>query len=131
MKQTVNITDMAALLKDFFETYLSKERGVSNHTIRSYSATFQSLYTFFKSHKGIRAHKLSVKDLSRQSVNDYLDWLETEKGNKVPTRNSRLASIKAFCHYAQYKDFKNLAKWQEILSIKSKKADMPYMSFLT
>lgn len=131
MKQTVYITDMAMLLKDFFETYLPKERGVSGHTIRSYSATFQSLYSFFKGSKGIRADKLSVKDLSRQSINGYLDWLETEKGNKVQTRNSRLASIKAFCHYAQYKDFNNLAKWQEILSIKSKKADMPYMSFLT
>ena len=122
---------MALLLKDFFETYLPKERGVSSHTIRSYSATFQSLYAFFKDNKGIRANKLFVKDLSRRSINDYLNWLEMEKGNKVPTRNSRLASVKAFCHYAQYKDFKNLARWQDILSIKSKKADMPYMSFLT
>lgn len=131
MKQIDNITDMAMLLKDFFETYLPKERGVSNHTIRSYSATFQSLCAFFKDNKGIRANKLFVKDLSRRSINDYLNWLEMEKGNKVPTRNSRLASVKAFCHYAQYKDFKNLARWQDILSIKSKKADMPYMSFLT
>ena len=131
MKQIDNITDMAMLLKDFFETYLPKERGLSNHTIRSYSATFQSLYAFFKDNKGIRANKLFVKDLSRRSINDYLNWLEMEKGNKVPTRNSRLASVKAFCHYAQYKDFKNLARWQDILSIKSKKADMPYMSFLT
>lgn len=131
MKQIDNITDMAMLLKDFFETYLPKERGVSNHTIRSYSATFQSLYAFFKDNKGIRANKLFVKDLSRRSINDYLNWLEMEKGNKVPTRNSRLTSVKAFCHYAQYKDFKNLARWQDILSIKSKKADMPYMSFLT
>ena len=131
MKQINNITDMALLLKDFFETYLPKERGVSSHTIRSYSATFQSLYAFFKDNKGIRANKLFVKDLSRRSINDYLNWLEMEKGNKVSTRNSRLASVKAFCHYAQYKDFKNLARWQDILSIKSKKADMPYMSFLT
>lgn len=122
---------MAVLLKGFFEIYLPMERGVSNHTIRSYGATFQSLYTFFKDRQGIRADKLSIKDLSRQGINDYLDWLETEKGNKIQTRNSRLASIKAFCHYAQYKDFKNLAKWQEILSIKSKKTEMPYMSFLT
>ena len=131
MKQIDNITDMAMLLKDFFETYLPKERGVSNHTIRSYSATFQSLYAFFKDNKGIRANKLFVKDLSRRSINDYLNWLEMEKGNKVPTRNSRLASVKAFCHYAQYKDFKNIARWQEILSIKSKKSDMPCISFLT
>ena len=131
MKQIDNITDMAMLLKDFFETYLPKERGVSNHTIRSYSATFQNLYAFFKDNKGIRANKLFVKDLSRRSINDYLNWLEMEKGNKVPTRNSRLASVKAFCHYAQYKDFKNLARWHEILSIKSKKSDMPYISFLT
>ena len=80
MKQKDNITDMAMLLKDFFETYLLKERGVSNHTIRSYSATFQSLYAFFKDNKGIRANKLFVKDLSRRSINDYLNWLEMEKG---------------------------------------------------
>ena len=122
---------MALLLKDFFETYLPKESGVSSHTIRSYSATFQSLYAFFKDNKGIRANKLFVKDLSRRSINGYLNWLEMKKGNKVPTRNSRLASVKAFCHYAQYKDFKNLARWHEILSIKSKKSDMPYISFLT
>ncbi|EFZ37416.1 phage integrase SAM-like domain protein [Hoylesella oralis ATCC 33269] len=131
MKQINNITDMALLLKDFFETYLPKERGVSSHTIRSYSATFQSLYAFFKDNKGIRANKLFVKDLSRRSINDYLNWLEMKKGNKVPARNSRLASVKAFCHYAQYKDFKNIARWQEILSIKSKKSDMPCISFLT
>lgn len=131
MKQTTDITDMAMLLKDFFETYLPKERGVSRHTIRSYGTTFQSLYIFFKEYKGIYANKLSVTDLSRQSINDYLNWLETGKGNKVPTRNSRLASLKAFCHYAQYKDFKNLTRWQEILSIKMKKADTPRMSFLT
>lgn len=131
MKQTIDITDLALLLKDFFETNLPKERGVSSHTIRSYSATFQSLYAFFKTSKGISANKLSVTDLSRQSINDYLDWLETEKGNKTPTRNSRLASVKAFCHYAQYKDFKNLTRWQEILSIKMKKTDTPSMLFLT
>lgn len=121
MKQTTDITDMAMLLKEFFETYLPKERGVSRHTVRSYSNTFQSLYMFFRDNKGIRANKLSINDLSRQSINDYLNWLEAEKSNKVPTRNSRLASIKAFCHYAQYKDVKNLARWQEILSIRFKK----------
>lgn len=131
MKQTTDITDMAMLLKEFFETYLPKERGVSRHTVRSYSNTFQSLYMFFRDNKGIRANKLSINDLSRQSIKDYLNWLEAEKSNKVSTRNSRLASIKAFCHYAQYKDVKNLARWQEILSIRFKKADMPYISFLT
>ena len=104
MKQTTDITDMAMRLKEFFETYLPKERGVSRHTVRSYSNTFQSLYMFFRDNKGIRANKLSINDLSRQSIKDYLNWLEAEKSNKVSTLNSRLASIKAFCHYAQYKD---------------------------
>lgn len=82
MKQTTDITDMAMLLKEFFETYLPKERGVSRHTVRSYSNTFQSLYMFFRDNKGIRANKLSINDLSRQSIKDYLNWLEAEKAIK-------------------------------------------------
>lgn len=91
MKQTAYITDMAMLLKDFFETYLPKERGVSGHTIRSYSTTFQSLYSFFKDCKSVYANKLSVNDLSIRSVNDYLNWLETERAIRCrhATRDSR------------------------------------------
>jgi site-specific recombinase XerD len=131
MKKTSNMTDLVALIDDFFEEYLPKERGVSKHTVRSYAMAFQSLYLFFKDVKGIRAHRLFVKDLTREQINEYLNWLETRCGNKAATRNSRLASIKAFCHYALYRDFKNMALWQSILSIKSKKTESPTMSFLT
>lgn len=131
MEKNNGITHLAVLLEDFFEAYLPKERGVSKHTVRSYATAFQYLYAFYKEVKSIHAHKLCAKDLTRQNIVDFLHWLETKHNNKTTTRNTRLASIKAFCHYAQYKDIRNLAIWQSILSIKSKKSEMPTMSFLT
>lgn len=36
-------------------------------------------------------------------VSEFLDWLETSRHIAVTTRNQRLAAIKAFAHFVQYK----------------------------
>lgn len=130
-KQRTENNDLAQLVSEFFESYLPKERGVSKHTVRSYSNTFLNLYKFFKETKEIPAHKLTVTNLSRESIIDYLNWLEESENNTISTRNARLAGIKTFCQFAQYKDISQISRWQKILSLKSKRTDRPIVSFLT
>jgi site-specific recombinase XerD len=125
------ITDLAKYLNRFFVEYLPLERGVSKHTIRSYSNTFTLWYEFFLSQKKISAHKVMLKDITRQNVVTFLNWLETERNGSPPTRNSRLASLRAFCYFMQYQDVKNINKWQEVLTIKAKKTEQSTVSFLT
>lgn len=125
------ITDLAKYLNRFFMEYLPLERGVSKHTIRSYSNTFTMWYTFFLSQKKIPAHKVVLKHITRENVVLFLNWLEKERSSSPTTRNSRLASLRAFCYFMQYQDVKNMNKWQEVLTIRAKKTEQATVSFLT
>ena len=125
------ITDLAKYLNRFFVEYLPLERGVSKHTIRSYSDTFTVWYEFFLSQKKIPANKVMLDHITRQNVLTFLNWLEKERNSSPTTRNSRLASLRAFCYFMQYQDVKNINKWQEVLTIKAKKTEQSTVSFLT
>ncbi len=123
--------DFAKYLRDFFTEYLSAERGVSPNTMRSYGATFASYLDFMKVNKNINAEKITLEHINRKNVLEFLDWLQTIKNSSISTRNQRLAAIHAFCRYMQYEDIIRLKQWQEILSIKIKKAIKNTMNYLT
>lgn len=125
------ITDLAKYLSRFFEEYLPLERGLSKHTIRSYSDTFTMWYAFFLCQKKLPANKIMLKHITRQNVVDFLNWLEGTRGSSSTTRNSRLASLRAFCYFMQYQDVRNIGKWQEVLTIKAKRTEQATVSFLT
>jgi site-specific recombinase XerD len=113
--------NFAKYLTSFFTEYLSGERGVSSHTIRSYSNTFTLLLNYMDEVKHIRADKLIFEHITRQGVIDFLDWLQNNKKCGNSTRNQRLAALHAFFKYMQYEDVQHLQQWQDILSIKIKK----------
>ena len=102
--------------------YLSGERGVSTHTIRSYSNTFTLLLSYMDEVKHIKADKLAFDHFTRKDVVDFLDWLQNNRKCGNTTRNQRLAALHAFFKYMQYEDVQHLQQWQDILSIKIKKS---------
>ena len=114
--------DFAKYLTRFFTEYLSAERGVSHHTIRSYSNTFTSFLDFMNEEKHVKAEKMSIEHLTRDNILSFLQWIQGVKQCSISTRNQRLAAIHAFCKYLQYEDVIHLKQWQDILSIKVKKA---------
>ena len=79
----------------------------------------------------IKVNKLAIKDINKQSVVDFLDWLQKERGNSNATRNLRLAAIHSFFKYIQYFAPDNLYEYQNILSIKAKKKEKPAINYLT
>jgi site-specific recombinase XerD len=125
------MTDFARHLTAFFTGYLIGERGASSNTIRSYSETFSLLLNFMDEHERIKADNLRLEHLSRKTVLDFLDWLQKNRGSGNATRNQRLAAIRSFFSYMQYEDVKNLARWQEILSIKVKKSERRSVNYLS
>jgi len=123
--------NFAGYITSFFLEYLSAERGVSQHTIRSYSNTFTLLLTYMDEEKHIKADKLTLDHLTRKSVLNFLDWLQNCRNSGNTTRNQRLAALHAFFKYMQYEDVQHLAQWQDILSIKIKKAERRSVNYLT
>jgi len=117
-------TDFAKYLTKFFTEYLVGERGASTHTIRSYSDTFTLVLTYMDKVKHIAADRLTLSHFYRETVLDFLDWLQKERKCVNTTRNQRLAALHSFFKYMQYEDAKHLEQWQNILSIKVKRSEL-------
>lgn len=124
-------TDFAKCLSDFLGQYLPSERGMSWNTVRAYSHTFLLLLEYLREEERIRPDAVCLKDLTKDRVIAFLKWLETERGCSASSRNARLGAIHSFAKYLQYKDIVNLSNWQEIMSVKNKKAPRTEMEYLT
>jgi integrase/recombinase XerD len=64
-------------------------------------------------------------------VLDFLDHLETARGNSVRTRNARLAAIHSFMHYAALRDPTCLPITARVLAIPAKRFDRPMLGYLS
>ena len=70
-----------ALLQDFFRQRLVAQRGASAHTIASYRDTFTLFLGYAAERTGRTPSALTLEDLDAPMVLDFLDHLETERGN--------------------------------------------------
>ena len=124
-------TDFSKYLTDYLTQYLPVECGASRNTIQTYSHTFIIFLRFMKEEEGINPENLHLKDITKQQVIHFLEWLEKERKCSISTRNARLATLHSFFRFIQYRDIAGLKKWHEILSIKFKKYASPEMAYLT
>lgn len=123
--KTTKPTDFAKRLTEFLGHYLTLECGYSKRTVVSYSYTFTLLLRYMRDEMLIKPDKVALSHITKDVIIKFLRWLETERNCSVSTRNGRLAAIKSFFKFLQYRNVEGLAKWQEILSIKVKKAPEP------
>jgi hypothetical protein len=86
--------DFPVLLQDFFQRRLLTERGVSIHTITSYRDTFELLLRYAQQRTGRTPSALTLDDLDAPLILDFLDHLESDRGNSPRTRNLRLTAIR-------------------------------------
>lgn len=120
-----------ALLQDFFCRRLIEQREVSARTVESYRDAFELLLAFAQLRIGKQASELSLADLDAPLVLDFLDHLETERGNSARTRNARLAAIRSFMAYASVRDPASLPVAQRVLAIPQKRFDQPVLGYLS
>lgn len=124
-------TDFSKYLTDFFGTYLPIECGVSQNTILTYSYTFSLLIEFLKEQEFINPQRVTLADITKERIINFLQWLEEDRHCSVSTRNARLAAIRSFYSYLQYRDVKGMFRYHEIMSIRKKKTAAPEMAYLT
>lgn len=124
-------TNFAKYLSRFLTKYLPGERNVSPNTILAYRDTFVQFITFMKEQKAIGAQKLTLDKITKDTVVEFLDWLQQNRHCSNATRNYRLAAIRSFFSYLQYESPEMLFEWQRILSIKVKKHNRKAIHYLT
>lgn len=124
-------TDFSRLLSNFLSKYLPGERGMSTHTISSYRYTFILFVSFMDQQQHIKPSKLELSHISRETVIEFLDWLQSERKITDASRNVRLAALHSFFHYLQYQHPEKMTEWQRILSIKAKKHHQTSATYLS
>lgn len=124
--------DLARYLSDFLGEYLPVIKGVSPHTISSYSDTFRLFLGYCQDKTKIRPEKMYISDITCVLITDFLKWIEFERGCSVSTCNQRQAAICSFLHYVQIYTPSCIGEFQKILSLPIKKkitAEVSYISF--
>ena len=120
-----------ALLQEFFHRRLIAQRGASAHTIASYRDTFTLLLGYAAERTGRTPSALTLADLDAPMVLDFLDHLETERGNSARTRNLRLTAIRSFMRYVSLREPSLLPVAHRVLAIPGKRFDRPVLGYLS
>src|SRR5437588_3260307 len=111
--------------------YHPGKKNVSPHTIRSYRDTFKLLLQYFQEREGIPPEKITMSCITQERVISFLDWLETERGCAVTTRNLRLTAVHSFFRYAQAQAPEALFHFQKVIAIPVKKGRKKTVEHLT
>lgn len=122
---------LAGLIESFFRQRLAAQRRASPATIATYRDALRLLLVFAAEKLGKPPVRLDIKDLDRDLVLAFLDWLEISRGNCVRTRNARLAAIRSFFQHVTYSDPSAVGMAQRILSIPGKRASRKVISSLS
>lgn len=92
----------SSLLNLYLTNYLVIQRNMSSNIIRSYKCTFKLLIKYIIDVKNITIKNINFDVIDRDTIIDFLDYIENETNVSIRTRNQRLAVIKSF--YAYVKD---------------------------
>jgi site-specific recombinase XerD len=111
-----------ALVESFFTEYLSRQRGASAHTVRSYRDTLKLLFEFLARRLGRSVASLELAHLDAEAVTGFLDYIESRRSNSVVTRNCRRAAIRSFFKHLVRNDLAHSQQYTRVLAIPSKKA---------
>ena len=114
-------TDFAKCLSDYLSNYLPSMRNVSENTIKSYRDTFKLFLTYCRDFADIKIERLRFCDINSKLVQNFLDWLATERQSAISSCNQRLAAVRSFFRYAQIEMPDQMANIQGILAIPMKR----------
>ena len=125
------MTPIAPHISAFLQKRLPMERGASENTCDSYAYAFQLLFLYAAHRFKIEPSALLFEQIDSRLVVDFLNHLETDRGNSPVSRNIRLAAIKSFMRYMQYRLPSALEQIQRVLAIPAKMTDIRLIHHLT
>src|SRR5271166_1592386 len=125
------MTSLAPLITGFLRDYMPRQRGYSPHSCETYALSFKLLFEFAARRTKTKPSELSIEQLDAALILDFLAHIERDRGNGAATRNLRLAAIKTFMRYVEYKVPSALEQIGQIRAIPVKRHDQKLIQHLT
>ena len=124
------MTALARYLTIWLREHLPVDRAASPNTIDAYTQTISLLLRFAAARLGRVPSDLALEDIDAALILAFLEDTE-QRGACVHTRNARLAAIKAFFRFLEYRVPAALDQIRQLHAIPRKKADEALVSWLT
>jgi integrase/recombinase XerD len=124
------MTPLGPHLTVFLREYLPNQREMSVQTSDTYAYAFQLLICFAAELLKVTPSELSVEQLDATLVLAFLEHLEKARENCARTRNSRLAAIKTFFKFLEYRLPTCLEQARRVRAIPVKKTDEVIVGYL-
>ncbi len=118
-------------VRKFLTVFLPNQRRLSQNTIFSYKYSLSLFCQFLKEQRGKKLEHVTYRDLTKDNVNDFLQWLLVSRTNSISTCNLRLTALKSFLRYAANDDISIVTVFMDIKKIqvmKDKKTKVEYLS---
>lgn len=125
------MTPIASHITAFLQQRLPIERGASENTCESYAYAFKLLFEYAANCLKVAPSQLHLEQLDAPLIAGFLDHLETVRGNGANSRNIRLAAIKSFMHFMEYRVPAALEQITRIMAIPAKKTETRLVRHLT
>lgn len=122
---------LAPQLEIFLRQYLPRDRNASTHTSDAYAYAFQLLVCFAADRFRTKPSQLQIEQLDAPVILSFLEDLESKRGNSPKSRNARLAAIKSFFRFLEYRLPACLDQTRRIQAIPMKKAEEKVVGYLT
>ena len=117
------MTPIAPHITAFFQKRLTVDRRASPHTCDTYAYAFQLLFEFMSCKFGVPPADLALEQLDAPLVLDFLEDLQKQRHNAPPTRNARLAAIRSFMRFVEYRVPAALDQIRCVRAIPAQKTD--------
>ena len=125
------MTPIAPLITNFLREHMPREQGCSPHTCETYAHAFKLLFCFASKRLGIKPSQICIEQIDAALILDFLAHIEVQRGNCAATRNGRLAAVKAFIRYVEFRVPSALEQARQIHAIPSKRHDQALVRHLT
>jgi integrase/recombinase XerD len=122
---------LAPHVSAFFQERLMLERQASANTCDSYAYAFKLLLNYASKRLKVAPSRLALEQIDARLVTGFLNDLETSRANAASSRNVRLAAIKSFMHFLEYRVPSALEQIQGVLAIPMKKTETRLVRHLT
>jgi site-specific recombinase XerD len=124
------MTPIAPHIATFLRERLPRQRGASEHTCEAYAYAFKLLFEYASRRFKVPPSQLGLEQIDAALIMDFLNALESERGNSPSTRNARLVAIKSFMAFLEHHHPALLEQCRQIRAIPPKRADVPLVSHL-
>lgn len=124
------MTTLASHLSNFLREYLPTDRAASTHTCETYAYSLMLLLRFAAERLSVTPSQINLAQIDAPLVLAFLTHIEKHRSNTARTRNARLAAIKSFFRYLEYREPHSIEQSRQIHGIPLKKTDEGLVAYL-